>query len=47
METISKALYEAPLIRVLDLVTEGVICLSGTGTNGVPTYNGFNTEEEW
>ncbi len=29
METISKALYEAPMTQVLDLVTEGVVCLSG------------------
>ncbi len=29
METISKALYEAPLTQVLDLEAEGVVCLSG------------------
>lgn len=32
---------------VFEVRQEGVICQSGTGTNGSPTYNGFNTEEEW
>lgn len=47
METIHKEHYEAPSTSVFEVRQEGVICQSGTGTNGAPTYNGFNTEEEW
>ena len=41
METISKALYEAPLTQVLDLVTEGVVCLSG-GTEQFDNGNSYD-----
>lgn len=47
MNTERKQTYLAPSTLVFEVVQEGVICQSGTGTNGVPTYNGFNTEEEW
>lgn len=47
MEKKNKQTYLAPSTLVFEVMQEGVICLSGTGTNGVPTYNGFNTEEEW
>ena len=42
----SKVFYEPPLTRVIELEQEGVVCAS-TGTNGAPTYDGFNDEEEW
>ena len=43
-----KITYEAPSAIVIDVRAEGVICQSGgLGTNGTPTFNGFNTEEEW
>ena len=47
MEKKNKQTYLAPSTLVFEVLQEGVICHSGTGTNGVPTYNGFNTEEEW
>ncbi len=47
MEKKSKQTYLAPSALVFEVMQEGVICQSGTGTNGVPTYNGFNKEEEW
>ena len=47
MNTERKQTYLAPSTLVFEVVQEGVICQSGTGTNRVPTYNGFNTEEEW
>jgi hypothetical protein len=40
--------YLAPTTLVFEVVQEGVICQSGgVGTNGSPTFNGFNSEEEW
>lgn len=47
MNTERKQTYLAPSTLVFEVMQEGVICQSGTGTNGVPKYNGFNTEEEW
>ena len=48
MEKEVKINYEAPSVTIIDVKVEGVICVSGDlGTNGTPTYNGFNTEEEW
>lgn len=47
MEKKNKQTYLAPSALVFEVMQEGVICQSGTGTNGVPTYNGFNKEEEW
>ena len=47
MNTERKQTYLAPSTLVFEVLQKGVICQSGTGTNGVPTYNGFNTEEEW
>lgn len=47
MEEKNKQTYLAPLTLVFEVMREGVICQSPTGTNGTPTYNGFNTEEEW
>ncbi len=47
MEKKNKETYLAPSTLVFEVMQEGAICQSGTGTNGAPTYNGFNTEEEW
>lgn len=47
MEKKNKETYLAPSTLVFEVMQEGVICQSPTGTNGTPTYNGFNTEEEW
>jgi len=43
----SKEFYESPLTQVIEMEQEGVVCASGTGTDGTPTYDGFNTEKEW
>ena len=42
-----KQFYEAPSTTVFEARQEGVLCASQTGATGSPTYNGFNTEEEW
>ena len=47
MDEYRKLFYEEPQTIVFEVRQEGVVCASGTGTNGAPTYNGFNTEEEW
>ena len=47
METKNKIIYAPPMAETVEVKAEGVICQSVTGTNGAPTYNGFNTEEEW
>ena len=47
METIHKEHYDAPSTMVFEVRQEGVICQSETGTEGNPTYNGFDTEETW
>ena len=47
MNSERKLTYLAPSTLDFEVMQKGVICQSGTGTNGVPTYNGFNTEEEW
>jgi len=33
-----KQLYESPLVRVIDLLAEGVICQSGGELNGMPGF---------
>ena len=47
MERKTKECYESPATQVIELVQEGVICESPTRSRGVPSYNGFNKEEEW
>lgn len=48
MEQDMKQDYLAPTTLVFEVVQEGIICQSGgVGTNGSPTFNGFNSEEEW
>lgn len=47
MEAKHKEIYLAPTTLVFEVLQEGVVCQSTTETNGAPTYNGFNTEEEW
>ena len=47
MEDYSKLVYESPETTVLEVRQEGIVCASGVGTNGNPTYNGFNDEEKW
>lgn len=47
MEEKVKLVYESPQTMVFEVKQEGVICASGVGTNGDPTYNRFNDEEEW
>ncbi len=46
MEQSQKRFYETPGLEIFELKPERVICQSGTGTEGTPTYNGFNTQEE-
>ena len=47
MQKTERQFYEAPLTEVFKVAQEGVICASETMTDGDPTYNGFDTEEEW
>ncbi len=47
MGSVCKEQYEAPRTLVFEVAQEGVVCASQTGTNGSPTFNGFNNEEEW
>jgi hypothetical protein len=39
--------YVAPMTLVFDVAQESVVCATTTETNGAPTFNGFNNEEEW
>ena len=45
----NKLCYETPRTESVALRFEGIICQSGDplGTNGFPSYTGFNNEEEW
>jgi hypothetical protein len=47
MGSLDKLFYEAPSIIVVEMAQEGVVCASGTETNGSPIFNGFNNEQEW
>ena len=47
MEKKEKQFYETPSIMIIEVAQGGVVCASGTGTNGSPTFNGFDNEEEW
>ena len=44
-----KTNYESPLVEIISMPLEGVICGSGPGTSGMDFGNPFggNTEEEW
>ena len=39
--------YEPPSTNVFEVAQEDVICVSETGTDGIPSFNGFGKEETW
>jgi len=47
MGTKDKSFYEPPTTEVFTVIQEGVICQSTTETEGSPTFNRFNDEQEW
>ena len=40
MDNNRKLLYDPPVIEIVDVKTEGIVCASNT-------YNGFGEEETW
>ena len=47
IEKMEQHFYETPVTEVIVMAQDGVICVSETGTDGIPTFNGFGTEEAW
>ena len=47
MKKMEKHFYETPVTEVIIVAQVDLICVSETGTDGIPAFNGFGKEETW
>ena len=47
MEEKVKLVYESPLMTIIEVREEGMLCVSPLTIIAYPTFNGFKEEEEW